>query len=456
LQKNDSIKIRFYFLKKFYFYNLKWINIFRISWGGRIKEDITLKDWIRNEAVSFSVDSLESLNNTIDKLMDLIDDSVELLGFGEALHGSEEILNLRNQIFYRLVERYGYSAVAIESSFINGKIINEYVNGRITATYEELREIGFSHGFGRLNANMEIVEWIRKYNMNPKNHVKVQFYGFDSPTEMTSTDSPRKTINYVLDYLTLFDGEKVQKRRNYIESLIGEDFDWENFDALMDPKKSIGKSEKAVSLRIEVEEIINELKIRRPEFVKTGTEERYLETLHYAITARQLLNYHSVMAKNSEKRVSELLGIRDVIMADNLEYIASCERKRGKIFVFAHNEHLKRGNVKWQLGSTLNIWWPAGSHLNEVFGSRYAVIGSGIGISELNGIEKPENGTLEELFLNWGEQLLFIQTNNITKIPTFEIDSLKTRSKSTKNSTYFPFTPESLFDFDVLLFLNLK
>ena len=86
------------------------------------------------------------------------------------------------------------------------------------------------------------------------------------------------------------------------------------------------------------------------------SEERYLETLHYAITARQLLNYHSVMAKNSEKRVSELLGIRDVIMADNLEYIASCERKRGKIFVFAHNEHLKRGNVKWQLGSRITSY----------------------------------------------------------------------------------------------------
>ena len=77
----------------------------------------TLGNWIRQEAIPFSVDSSETFNASIDKVIALLDDSVELLGFGEALHGGDEILMLRNRLFQRLVETHGYSAIAIESSF---------------------------------------------------------------------------------------------------------------------------------------------------------------------------------------------------------------------------------------------------------------------------------------------------------------------------------------------------
>jgi hypothetical protein len=47
----------------------------------------TLNDWIRSEAISFSVDSPETFNASIDRVMASLGDLVELLGFGEALHG---------------------------------------------------------------------------------------------------------------------------------------------------------------------------------------------------------------------------------------------------------------------------------------------------------------------------------------------------------------------------------
>src|SRR3954454_22561823 len=117
----------------------------------------TLDDWIAGEAIPFSLDSTESFNAAVDKLVAGLGDSVELLGFGEALHGGEELLVLRNRLFQRLVEAHGYSAIAIESSFPRGRVANEYVLGRGPATYEELQETGFSHGFGRLEANRELI-----------------------------------------------------------------------------------------------------------------------------------------------------------------------------------------------------------------------------------------------------------------------------------------------------------
>src|SRR5207253_3676350 len=104
---------------------------------------------------------------------------------------------------------------------------------------------------------------------------------------------------------------------------------------------------------------------------------------------------HAALARASGKRLVELLGIRDLMMADNLAYMVSRERGRGKLLAFAHNSHLKRGIAKWQLGPTALVWWPAGAHLDPMLGPRYAVIGSAVGVSDANGIGPPEASTLE-------------------------------------------------------------
>lgn len=416
----------------------------------------TLDDWILHEAIPFSVDSYETFNASVDRVIASLDDSVELLGFGEALHGGEDILLLRNRLFQRMVEKHGYSAIAIESSFPRAHIVNEYVAGRGPESYEAVQEIGFSHGFGRLDANRELVEWMRGYNANPSHRVKLRFYGFDSPTEMTCTDSPRQVLHFVLDYLVSIDSVSGKEHRERIDPLLGLDSNWENPAAMMDPTKSIGLSPAATALRIETEDLITELHVRRPELVAKSDESRYLEAVHYAMVARQLLNYHATLARKSEpgKRIVEGLGIREVMMADNLEYIVSRESGRGKVFVFAHNSHLKRGKAEWQLGNDLLIWWPVGSHLNEIFGSRYAVIGSAVGVSEANGIGHPEAGTLEERLTAVPGPVRFIPTQRGQGLSASEIADLPTRSGSIRNPTYFPLTPQSFTDFDWLASLD--
>src|SRR3954453_9117460 len=89
----------------------------------------TLEDWIARESISFSLDSPTSLNSAIDKVLTAVGPKVELLGLGEAMHGGEEFLVLRNRMFARLVEAHGFTAIAIESSFPRGRLTNEYIGG---------------------------------------------------------------------------------------------------------------------------------------------------------------------------------------------------------------------------------------------------------------------------------------------------------------------------------------
>ncbi|WP_440948603.1 erythromycin esterase family protein [Methanosarcina sp. T3] len=335
--------------------------------------------------------------------------------------------------------------------------MNEYIAGCGPESYEAVQETGFSHGFGRLDANRELVEWIREYNTDPSHRIKLRFYGFDSPTEMTGTDSPRQFLHFVLDYLASIDSASSQAHRECIDPLLGKDSDWENPAAMMDPAKSVGLSPAATALRIETEDLISELDVRRPELVAKSNKSRYLEAVHYAKAARQLLNYHALMARTTGKpgdRLVSGLGLRDAMMADNLEYIVSRECDRGKVLVFAHNSHLKRGKAEWQLGNNLLTWWPVGSHLNEMFGPRYAAIGSAVGVSDANGISQPEAGTLEERLTALPGPILFIPTHKGRGLPTSEIEALQTRSGSMKNPTYFPLTAQSFTDFDWLAVLD--
>jgi uncharacterized membrane protein len=99
---------------------------------------------------------------------------------------------------------------------------------------------------------------------------------------------------------------------------------------MMDPSQSVGLSHEATALRIETEELIAELGLRRPELAARGGVSRYQEAVHYANVARQLLNYHAVLDQNSPDRIVLALGLRDSMMAENLEYIVSRERGRGK------------------------------------------------------------------------------------------------------------------------------
>ena len=409
----------------------------------------TVDEWIAREAIPFSLDSRSGFNAAVEKLVGSLDASVEVLGFGEALHGGDELLVLRNQLFQRLVEAYGYSAIAIESSFPRGRAINEYVLGRGPASYEAVGDRGISHGWGKLEANRELVEWMREYNADPAHDRKVHFYGFDSPTEATDTDSPRQTLEFALDYLSSVDEVLGQEHRNRIDPLLGKDADWENPEAIFDPSKAIGQTDQARALRIETEELIAELLVRRPELVAQSDKARYQEALQFAVEARQLLHYHAVLAQPSDQRQARLLGIRDAIMAENLEYIVSRERDRGKVLVFAHNNHLKRSKVQWQWWNETLIWCPVGSHLHEMFGPRYVVIGSAVGESSANGIGQPEAGTLEARLTATSGPALLIPTYQGQGLPTEEIATLPIRSASQKNRSYMePLNAQSFTDFD--------
>lgn len=378
-----------------------------------------IDDWIARDSIPLTDDGIDRMVATMPE--------VELLGFGEALHGGEEILQLRNRLFQRLVERHGFKAIAIESSFPQARFVNDSVCGG--GDQPNVAD-WISNGMGLLEANRELIEWIRQHNA--KTGDRVHFHGFDMPLGKMAFASPRLVLERLYDV--------VPDRRDRLESLIGADADWENPAVIGDPTKGVGGTPRANDLRIEVEEIVAELRRRRPEL----DEARCAAALHDARVARQLLAAHAAMARKAG--YAEVLGIRDTIMADNLEFILEQERGRGRVVAFAHNGHLKRGRMHWRMGDVTHEWWPAGAHVSRSLGRRYAVIGTGVGTSEENGIAAPEAGSLESRF----SAAVLISA---ASAPAAVVAGLTPRTGSRRNPTYFPWTRDCLSDYDWLAFV---
>ena len=415
----------------------------------------TIESWVASAAIPFSLNAPESLNAAVNALAGALDPSVELLGFGEALHGGEEILLLRNRLFARLAEAHGFSAIAFESSFPRARFANEYVAGHGPASYEAVQEVGWSHGFGRIAANRELVEWMRAYNADPAHGVALRCYGFDGPLEMMGAESPRQLLGHALDFLSSVDPAAGEAFRRRIEALLGAESDWQNPAAMFDPALSVGDSANATALRIEAEELIAVLQVRRPGLVAATGPEPLADALHNLAQARQLLNYHAAVARPAPNRTAWLLGIRDALMADNLAYIVDRERGRGKVLVFAHNSHLQRSPARWQLGPELLTWWPAGAHIHALLGPRYALVGTAVGCSEQNGIGQPEPGTLEARLAAAPGPARLIPTFRGQGLPAHEIASLPMRAAGAINTSYTtPLGPQSFADFDWLAMLD--
>jgi erythromycin esterase-like protein len=405
-----------------------------------------IDDWIAQDSIPFSPDSPGSLNAAVDRMVSLLDPAVQVLGLGEPMHGVEDFLLLRNRIFQRLAQAHGYTAIAIESSFPRGHLANDYVLGRAGESFDEISETGFSHGFGKSPANRELIEWMRRHNANvADDDLKLNFYGCDAPTEMTGADSPRQLLHVALDYLQDAD------RRQRIDDLLGNETDWTNPNATFDASKSIGRTPAAAALRVETEDLLAELSLRRPELVAKTGPARFDEAMHHATHARQLLTYHAELANPAPDRVSRCLGVRDVMMADNLAYIAA--REGGKVFAFAHNYHLKRTAARWQWGADVMEWWPAGAHLDAMLGRRYAVIGTAVGALPAAGLGVPEPGTLESHLSGAPGPMRLIPTHRGRPRQTGDfaaaLRDLPPRPPSPTNPGYFPLTPaQCVEDFD--------
>jgi erythromycin esterase-like protein len=142
---------------------------------------------------AFDLDDSAGLSSALAAFLTTRPRSPEVLGLGEPTHGDPAFLSVRNRAFTALVEK-GFGSIAIESDAVAALTVNAYVHDSGHDLDTTMAD-GFSHGFDRLDANRELVTWIRAYNQTQTSDMTLAFYGFDGPFEMTHAQSPRRSLS---------------------------------------------------------------------------------------------------------------------------------------------------------------------------------------------------------------------------------------------------------------------
>ena len=379
-------------------------------------------------------------------VMKLLATRPQLLALGEPVHGEDDLLALRNDLFRELVEREPFRIIAIESDCLMGLVVDEYVTSG-TGTLDEVMERGFSHGFGAFAGNRELVRWMRDYNDGRPASEQLRFAGFDGPLEISGAASPRQALTGLHAYLAArVDADELPCPAGLLDDLLGADQRWMNPAAMMDPSQSVGRTPEAERLRRLADELVALLDERAPHLLATSSREEWERARLYGRTATGLLEYHFWMAEPSPIRMNRLLAQRESMMAANLVALA----ERGPTLAHGHNGHLQRDESSMDTADAPLEWASAGMHVASRLADRYKLITTAVGTIRHRGVDAPPADTVEGILYGVPLDRYLVDARRLGAL----LDGASPTARVSPWFGYSPLDPANVASNDALVFVR--
>lgn len=269
---------------------------------------------------------------------------------GEASHGTSEFYEARAAISKRLIERHGFTIVAVEADWPDAAAVNRFVQGRPGAAEQPFTR--FPTWMWR-NAEFEgFLRWLRGWNAEAE--TPTGFYGLDLYNLSGS-------IRAVLDYLDRSDPEAAALARRHYGCLRP----W------MEEPQRYGlyvRSTGRAVCEAGVVEMLSEL--HRRQLDCSGDCEGLLDATGNARLVANAEAYFRAMFEGSEAS----WNLRDSHMFETLDALLDAHPE-GKAIVWAHNSHIgdARATEMGERRGELNL----GQLARESFGSEAVLIGFG-------------------------------------------------------------------------------
>ena len=275
---------------------------------------------------------------------------------GEASHGTSEYYRARAAITRRLIERHGFTIVAVEADWPDAASIDRYVRHRPKREGEEAAFQRFPTWMWR-NTDVEaFVRWLRRHNEGRPYEAMTGFYGLDLYNLAAS-------IRAVIDFLDEADPEAARVARERYGCLRP----WAHDPAAYGRvaiTEGYGRCEAgAVAM-------LRDLLKRQMDCLGEECDE-WLDAAANARLIKNAEQYYRVMYYGS----AESWNLRDTHMFETLCQLLEAKGPDSKAVVWAHNSHI--GNAAHtemgQVREELNI----GQLVKERFGKAARLIGFG-------------------------------------------------------------------------------
>lgn len=271
--------------------------------------------------------------------------NIEVIGLGEATHGTKEFFEFKSKLFKYLVEKHDVKLFGIEANFAACYSINKYVLTGEGNAKEALSRNGY--WVWQSQEVLDLIEWMKDYNLGKTSNQKIQFYGYDM---QDATSCVVWLDNYLSKNSSSFNKnllpEKIEENKTALREL-----DDKGLDEMQ--KTNLNKLKK-------LEEFISSKRLEL--FKKDSTDYKFAKQTIAVI--RQKLNYFR------EQDFNTAYSYRDSSMTQNIKWIRE-NNNNGKIMLWAHNGHIGKGSFSDEFKS--GNWM--GTHLNNLYGKKYYNIG---------------------------------------------------------------------------------
>lgn len=263
-------------------------------------------------------DRIETAN--LDALYERIGEARVVL-LGEATHGTSEFYRMRARITRDLIERKGFTIVAVEADWPDAARIDHYVRDLEHPAPDWIAFTRFPTWMWRNHEMRELVDGLREHNAKVPPEKRAGFYGLDLYSLHTS-------IGAVLNYLDGVDPEAAAVARRRYGCLTP----WESDPATYG---RVALTDRYRSCEGDVVRMLQELLDQRLNYVGADGE-RYFDAVQNARLVKEAERYYRVMYYGG----AESWNLRDTHMFSTLRRILSARGTGSKAVVWAHNSHL--------------------------------------------------------------------------------------------------------------------
>jgi erythromycin esterase len=319
------------------------------------------------------------------------------------MHGAHEPLAFRNRLFRFLVERMGFTAIALESGFTESISARSFIEGG-EGDAETAAPTGLSW-LGPFPETRELIQWMQDYNAaaSSAGHRKIRLYGIDM-TSGGRKSGPWLAIDSALTYLSHADPTTAQEIRHSLsDSLSG--IDAREFGSL--------PASAQAAFHTSIKAIAKAMRLGRKSLIARSSDDEYRWALHNLDVARQLAKCLPIMPppKASNRLWARLEACRDSAMAENVQWAFENEGRRGRLLVFAANGHVMAAKEDGRRMADVREKPPLmGFHLRRAYGKDLYIVML-VCATTSGGLlaAKPlEEGSIESTLAGVGLPLMFL------------------------------------------------
>jgi erythromycin esterase-like protein len=286
------------------------------GWPEAARPRERLPERIARAAESFS--SIEDAD--LEPLLARIGEAKVVL-LGEATHGTAEFYRMRARISQALIQRKGFSMVAVEADWPDAGRIDHYVRHRQAPPAMWKAFTRFPEWMWRNTEVERLVEWLRRHNSARPAEERVSVHGLDLYSLYTSIDA-------VLRYLDDVDADAARIARSRYGCLTP----WESDPATYGAMALSGRYRECER---DVTAMLTDMLRSRAEY-SARDGERYSDAMHNARVVASAERYYRIMYYGA----AESWNLRDTHMFETLSELLRARGPQAKAVVWAHNSHL--------------------------------------------------------------------------------------------------------------------